>query len=416
MVESLTKLIKALHSRIALAIICALSVCPQSTRAGDVEVGGHTKARVVAQSYPADSVFNDLVGSTSADYQGDLRLNVEAKHSHWTLDVNYQLIGLNSDLLRVPNDDRRLFNLTATIDESRTAALLHRLDRFWVGYTGEKTVVRFGRQALSWGNGMFYAPMDLVNPFDPRAIDTEYKAGDDMLYLQYLRDTGADVQAAHVIRRSVSSGDVESDAATSAVKYHGFSGEKEFDVLMARHYGDTVLGLGFGRSVGGAQWGSDVVVTVANSDTVLQLSTNLSYSWVAAGKNMSGVVEYHFSGFGQSSGQYGPADLASNPELLLRLNRGDNFIAGRHYIAGSVLIEMTPLWSISPTLLGNITDPSGLFQLVTNYSLSNNITLLGSLSVPIGSNGSEFGGLASLTPGRYFSTDAGLFAQFAWYF
>ena len=60
--------------------------------------------------------------------------------------------------------------------------------------------LRFGRQALSWGNGLFYAPMDLVNPFDPAAIDTEYKAGDDMLYLQYLQDSGNDLQAAVVVR------------------------------------------------------------------------------------------------------------------------------------------------------------------------------------------------------------------------
>jgi len=407
----LTTLIKALHSSIALAIFVF-----QPTLASEVEVGGHAKAHVLAQSYPADSVFNDLVGATSADYQGDLRLNLEAKRNNWTLDVGYQLIGLSSDLLRVPNDDRRLLNLTATIDESGSTVLLHRLDRLWVGYTGERTVVRFGRQALSWGNSLFYAPMDLVNPFDPSAVDTEYKAGDDMLYLQYLRDTGDDVQAAHVIRRGLLSGDVDADAATTAVKYHGFAGEKEFDVLIARHYGDTVFGLGFGRSVGGAQWGSDVVVTATDSDTVVQLSTNLSYSWVAAGRNMSGAVEYHFNGFGQSSGRYGPGDLASNPELLLRLNRGEIFTAGRHYIAGSVLIEMTPLWSVSPTLLGNLTDPSGLLQLVTNYSLSDNMTLLGSLNVPFGSNGSEFGGPASLAPGRYFSQDAGLFAQFAWYF
>ena len=36
------------------------------------------------------------------------------------------------------------------------------------------------------------APMDLMNPFDPATIDTEYKAGDDMLYFQYLQDGGND--------------------------------------------------------------------------------------------------------------------------------------------------------------------------------------------------------------------------------
>jgi hypothetical protein len=309
-------------------------------------------------------------------------------------------------------------NLTSVIDSGSNSALVHRLDRLWVGYSSEKTVVRFGRQALSWGNGLFYAPMDLVNPFDPAAVDTEYKAGDDMLYLQYLQDSGTDLQGAYVIRRDLQSGDVEDDVATIAMKYHGFRGEGEFDILVARHYGDDVFGIGASHALGGAHWGGDLVITNTDIDTYVQLSTNLSYSWNWAGKNMSGAVEYHFNGFGQHSSEYDLASLVANPDLLQRLNRGESFTIGRHYLAGSVMIEMTPLWSLTPTLLMNVGDPSGLLQFVTNYSLSDNMTLLGSLNLPLGSNGSEFGGIEPIivNPRRYLSTDIGVFAQFAWYF
>jgi hypothetical protein len=383
---------------------------------GNTEYGGHTKLRVVGQTYPSDSLFRDLYGSRSIDTQGDLRLNLEHRQSGWTFNTNYQLAALNGETFSLPDDSRRLMDLTSVIDQGSESALVHRLDRLWVGYSSEKTVVRFGRQALSWGNGMFYAPMDLVNPFNPAAVDTEYKAGDDMLYLQYLRDSGADVQGAYVIRRDYLSGDVDSDAATIATKYHGFRGEGEFDVLVARHYADNVLGLGASHAIGGANWSGDLVVTDTDLDTVVQLSTNLSYSWNWADKNMSGVVEYHFNGFGQHSGSYDPVSLLRNPDLLLRLSRGESFTLGRHYLAGSVMIEMTPLWSLSPTLLMNTSDPSGLFQLITNYSLSDNMTLLGSLNFPLGNNGSEFGGIESGIPGRYLSTDAGVFVQWAWYF
>jgi hypothetical protein len=108
--------------------------------------------------------------------------------------------------------------------------------------------------------------------------------------------------------------------------------------------------------------------------------------------------------------------MAGNPDLVTRLVRGELFTAGRHYLAANVMIEMTPLWTVTPTLLVNAGDPSGLFQFVTNYSLSDNMTLLGSLNVPIGPNGSEFGGIETAVPGRYLSTDAGVFAQIAWYF
>ena len=190
----------------------------------------------------------------------------------------------------------------------------------------------------------------------------------------------------------------------------------EFDLLVAHSYGDTVIGLGAGHPVGGAVWSADLVVTDAESDTRVQFVTNLMYSWVLGGKNMSGAVEYFYNGFGQGSGRYDPASMAGNPDLAARLSRGELFTAGRHYLAANVMIEMTPLWMLTPTLLVNATDPSALLQLVTNYSLSDNMTFLASINLPIGPDGSEIGGIETAIPNRYLSTDVGLFAQVAWYF
>lgn len=395
------------------------------------EFGGHTKFAVTSQAYPDQSLFRDLVGSNALDLDGDLRLNVKADAGGWSFVADYQLLALNGDSVELgrvipggtdiffpglPSDERRLFNLTDRIEDDGKTAILHRLDRFSIGYTSEKAVVRFGRQALSWGNGLFYAPMDLVNPFDPAAVDTEYKAGDDMLYLQYLRDNGHDVQGAYVVRRDRQTGDVQSDQATAAIKYHGFLGEAEYDVLLAEHYGDTVFGIGVGKSIGGAVWRGDVVATRDGDDATVQLVTNLTYSWNWFDRNMSGAIEYFYNGFGQRSASYDPLSIAGNPALVERLTRGELFSIGRHYVAGSVMIEMTPLWGLTPTVLANVSDPSGLFQLVSNYSLSDNMTLLGSINVPLGPKGTEFGGIAAGQPDRYLSGGAGLFAQIAWYF
>ena len=402
------------RSSLLLLLLPALA-CAELT----ADFDGHTKFRAVGQTYPDNSLFKEVVGSESLDMAGLLRLNLKLRSGGWTFDSDYQLLALQGDGLKLtgpPNDDRRLFNLTDVINESSDSAILHRLDRLWLGYTSEKTVVRVGRQALSWGHGLAYAPMDLVNPFDPTSIDTEYKPGDDMLYFQYLQDNGNDVQAAYVVRRNLQTGDVDADEATAALKYHGIAGEGEYDLLIARSYGDAVLGLGAGRSLGGAVWNADLVLTDTDRDTYLQLVTNLLYSWIWADKNMSGSIEYYFNGFGQKDGQYDPLSLAQNPDLLLRLSRGELFTLGRHYLSGNVMIEMTPLWSITPTVLVNIADPSALLQVITSYSLSDNMTLLGSINVPMGPNGSEFGGIESGLPDRYLSRGAGLFAQFAWYF
>jgi hypothetical protein len=80
------------------------------------------------------------------------------------------------------------------------------------------------------------------------------------------------------------------------------------------------------------------------------------------------------------------------------------------------MIEVTPLWVLTPTLLANVSDPSALFQLVSSYSVSDDMTFLASINVPLGPKGSEFGGIDSGLPDRYLSGGAGLFAQIAWYF
>ena len=399
---------------LALLFLVAAAAAQESK----FEYGGHTKFRLVGQSFPSDSLYRDLAGSERLELAGDLRLNLEWDRGAWSFDANYQLTAQHSDyrIVGLPSDDRRLFDLTDIIHEGSDTAVLHRLDRLWVGYTSEKTVLRFGRQALSWGNGLIFTPMDLVNPFDPTAIDTEYKPGDDMLYGQYLRDNGDDVQMAIVLRRDVLSGDLESGEATAAVKYHGFAGEAEYDLLIADVHGDATLGIGGSRSIGGAVWRGDVVVTDTDNDTYLQLVTNLTYSWVAFDRNMSGTVEYFFNGFGQDDERYEPVSLADNPDLVSRVARGELYNLGRHYLGGSILIEVSPLWTLTPTLFTNLSDPSALFQLVTSYSLSDNMTLLGSLNLPLGSSGSEFGGAESGVPGRYLSSDGGIFAQLAWYF
>jgi len=413
----------------ALLLLCLSAVALAEN--GSYELGGHTKARLLGQTFPGDSLFRDFAGSNAFDTEADLRLNFTASRSGWSLHADYQLFGLYGDSVelatelgiigvrsseRFPDDQRRLFDLTHVLHEGSKSAFAHRLDRFWVGHSSEKTVLRFGRQALSWGNGLFYSPMDLVNPFDPAAIDTEFKTGDDMLYLQYLLDSGDDVQVAAVFRRDPLSGDVESEQATYALKYHGFLGEAEYDLLVADSYGDTVIGLGGARSIGGAVVRGDVVITDSSDDTTFQAVANVSYSWTWSGHNVSGTVEYYFNGFGQSDGQYDPLSLSGNPELLVRLARSELFTLGRNYLAGSLMIEISPLWTLTPTLLSNVDDPSALLQIVTQYSLSDNMTLLGSLNVPLGPSGSEFGGIESGVPDRYLSTSAGVFAQLAWYF
>ena len=417
----------------AFAILCCLC-CLASAQAGadgiDWAFNGHAKYRVDLVSYSDDSVFREALGSSSFDNGLETRLRFSGRSGGWDLQADYQLFGLYGDTLelseslpgalfplgQIINDDRRWFDLTWTIADSSKGALVHRLDRLSIGHTTDNTVWRFGRQAISWGNGLVFNPMDIFNPFDPAAVDKEYKSGDDMLYGQYLFANGSDLQGVGVVRRDPVTGEVEQDQSSFAFKYHGFIGMNEFDLLAAEHYDDRVLGAGGSMDLSGAVLRGDVTWTETDTQDVFSAVASLSYSWIWGEKNVSGLLEYYYNGFGQSGGDYAPESLALNPDLLRRVERGEVFTLARHYLAASATIEMSPLFMLIPNVFFNIEDPSALFQLVAQYDWKQNLQVLGAVNLPIGASGTEYGGIETPVEGLYFSTGPSLFAQLAFYF
>ena len=79
-------------------------------------------------------------------------------------------------------------------------------------------------------------------------------------------------------------------------------------------------------------------------------------------------------------------------------------------------MEATPLLNLTPNLFINLVDPSALAQLTLSYDWKQDIQLLAALNIPIGPNGSEYGGIDAVESGMYLSTGLSLFTQLAWYF
>ncbi|MDH5355472.1 MAG: hypothetical protein OEY09_13585, partial [Gammaproteobacteria bacterium] len=102
---------------------------------------------------------------------------------------------------------------------------------------------------------------------------------------------------------------------------------------------------------------------------------------------------------------YSLTDLTQNPALLSRIQRGELFSPGRHYLAAAVTVELTPLWFFTPTLFTNLDDDSSFLQLISQHDLQQDLQLLLAITIPHGSSGAE-----------YDSAEESLLAQLAWYF
>ena len=415
-----------IYVTITLIALIAISIPVTAT---NFDYKGNIKYRSLLTSYPADSLFQDYIDDPAWDNNANLRLNLSARKNAWALQADYELVTIHGDSVSfaqqnpglgftprlVPDDDHRLMDLTHIISQDANSVTAHHLDRLHLDYSTDQLFFRIGRQAVSWGNGLIYNPMDFFNPFDPAAVDKEYKTGDDMLYAQYLFDSSNDLQAVWVGRRD-DNGDVSSTVSSSAVKYHLFVEDYEFDLLVAEHFDSPTLGLGGVANVGGSIWRSDIVVTDTDSDTYLSALINFSYSWVALDKNVSAAVELYRNGFGIDDGDYSPTALANNPQLVQRLQRGELYTVGKHYLAATATIELSPLWLFTPNIFANLDDHSVMLQLLSQHDVQQDLQLLLALNLPFGSDGSEFGGIDSGVPGRPLSVDASAFMQLGWYF
>ena len=297
-------------------------------------------------------------------------------------------------LLGAPaGDARRLFDLTA-VDEGSQFRATERIDRMVLSWHPEWGSVRIGRQALTWGDGLLFNPMDLFNPFSPSDVERDYKLGDDMVSVQMADVAGGELQLLGVPRRDLATGDVAWDRSSLAAKLHrnvpGTGGRLSGDLLVARHYGETVVGAGASGGIGGGIWRANAVWTaLAGGGGFVTAVANVDRSWVLAGRNAYGWIELYYDGLGEADA----VRALDDPALVERLARGELFTLGRRYADASGNLELTPLVNLWVTALHNLDDGSGLLQPRLVWNATQDLEITVGADLAYGGRGSELGGL-----------------------
>jgi len=421
-------------SRCARRLLPALllAIVTTESQADGWEYGGHLKYQYTDTEYQDTNVAAILGENPAHDHSFDGRLKAEWRGRGFDFIAHYEVLALAGDSVEtrqtlnaaglqrsgmtsgLPDDRQRLFDLTDEFIDNNRATAVQRLDRLSVGYASGSATLRFGRQAVSWGNGLAFQVLDFVNPFSPIAIDKDYKTGEDMLYGQWQWVGQGDAQLILLPRRDPLTHDLDHEQASNAVKLHARAGLFDVDVLAARNYDQTLLGFGVVRSIGGAVWRLDALHTVApEQEGVWSLVTNLDYSWVLLGKNMYGFVEYYRNGFGSASES---GYLAADPELIARLVRGEVFTVGRDYAALGVQVELGPLVNVFANLIQNLNDASRYLQLRGTYDWRQDTQFMAGFNLPDGETGSEYGGIPAPLPGATLAPGRSVYLRAAYYF
>ena len=417
--------LKSLEAALSLALIAAPLAAGPAIADGLKDFHGRFELTDRGAFSRNDSLAESLGERFRNDFMGNLRLTWEPKWDNWDFSVHYvvngdygggvELARRQAPFFAAP-PPATLFDLTGTIADDGQVLATQTIDRLALGYTTDKYVVRVGRQALTWGAGKMFHPMDLVDPFAPDATDTEYKPGVDMAYFQWLFDDGSDLQFIAVPRANTYNVAPTWDASTFAVHYHRSIGELGLTGIVARDRGDWTAGIGLSGPLGGAVWNAEIVPTFeAGGATRISALANISSAVTLFKRNATVFAEYFHNGFGVSGS--GRAYDTLPTDLTARLARGQVFNVSQDYLAGGMTLEWTPLLTLSPSVIVNLNDGSVYGVGEADWSLNDNTDFIVGAQVPVGAKGTEYGGLpltGSSAP--YTAAPTTVYAQLRRYF
>ncbi|MBW1999611.1 MAG: hypothetical protein JRJ29_16825 [Deltaproteobacteria bacterium] len=402
------------------------------------EWGGHLKFTGAA-SWPDEESIYGIVGTgTYYDGSAEARLTGSMFLGDWGYMVaHYEAIVSGGDTRskvtelekmfpgfsnlglvgwRRVEDDTRFMDLTKVAKEHDDYIMYHRLDRLFLTLLPAWGLVRIGRQAVTWGNGLIFNPLDVFNPFAPTDTVRDYKIGEDMVLVQISASELGEVELLVVPRRDPLAGELDGDESSLAGKGHFARGTLEFDIMAGKNYKDAVIGVGGSGYLREAVWRMDVIWTRLDNDHrkdfFWSIVANMDYSWLWWEKNVYGLVELYYNGLGQDD----YSEAVKDPNISERIRRGELFALGRIYLSGHLRVELHPLFNFYFTTINNVTDPSGIVQPYGTWDIKNDVQLTIGGTLFYGGHGTEYGGFELDGSGMIIEPSPNVYARFTYFF
>ncbi len=344
---------------------------------------GQIKLSFSGTNYKKDSINGEYKKSTWFD--SDLNLRIISRtffNDNLSFECHYVMGAFKGDTIKAQNyflkkyphlltspifqknidDNTQVFDLSSEIKKGNNYFVFQRLDRLNLSMEGNGGRIIIGRQAVTWGNGFIFNPMDILNPFLPGDIDRDYKRGDDMISIEAFLKNGDDLQFIYVPRRDSRDGKFKFSKSSLGAKYHFGIDDAEFDLFLAEHYQSTLTGIGCIVNIGDTVVRSDIIYGFAHDkkeNDSLSAILNIDYSWVWFEKNFYGFIEYYHS--------------------------------RKNYLSSGMKMEITPLINLNLTSILNLNDSSCLIQPCMTWNITQNHELTLGGNIAIGGKDDEYG-------------------------
>jgi hypothetical protein len=388
---------------------------------GELSLGGYVKNFSIVDVLP--EYQRTLLGwpdAPAGTVSNRLRLNALYEASGpWSVHVSYEVLPRFQDprllqgpdllfqleplIYRVDDLDLRLYPRPG--EEVADFAIFQNLDRLYLSLRAPAFDLFLGRQAVAWGAARVINPTDVIAPFLYTELDTEDRIGVDAVRVRVPVGALSEVDAGWIVGR-----DFKPENSAFFLRSRFYAAQADISLVGTAFRKHLMLGFDLARGIGGAGFWFEAAyawMLVFDGDPTtsgpdyLRLSTGLDYNFPG---DLYGFVEYHFNGAGSND----PAAYFSSLGTL-PYRDASVFLLGQHYIVPGAVYQISPLWSLTASVMLNIPDPSLLFSPIVEYNIAEDIYLQGGAYLAAGKPATlELG----LPPALEFNSEYGSYSDF----
>lgn len=351
--------------RPSAALLLILLVLPCTAMAGP-GVGGVMRGLWLRQAdsrtLPAATLANGSVRlQLETDLGADIRFEAAAQHNRLYLSV--------PALLPAASRTNRRLRLEKNHDDTGVNRATTEVDRLLLRWQGRANRLILGRQAIGFGRVLLFSPLDVIAPFAPDAVDTDYRPGVDALLVSHYLDRGGEIGLYAVW------GD-EPRHNSRLVSFDGRLGPVDLLVLAGSLRDRPMAGIGLAGDLGGLGWhlettgyrGTRIGQPAGDLDKhIVMGALELMYRF---GGDLTLMAEWLHNGAGRR-------DPAEAP----RVRTSAFFSEGMTFFTGRDELLLAPSWQVHPlveaSLLAfvNLDDHSWQLRPLAAVSLADNVEL-----------------------------------------
>lgn len=292
--------------------------------------------------------------------------------------------------------------------EASTFVWEHEIDRLFFSFTLPGADITIGRQAVGWGVGRLWSPLDVFAPLTATDLDREERRGIDAVKVTFPFSSTAFLEVVLAAGRGPNDdGDDEIAWSASSIAWMLRWNRWGIDwMLMAGKVGtDEVVGGAVAGQIRGIGVRGEVTGTTDEQDDVnMRATLGLEFG---TSFNLIGILEYHYNGFGVlHTRDY----LTRAQELSSRLSRGQVAGLAQHYLGATLAYQPISDLSLSLVYIQNLQDGSLMLGPAIEYIVSDEVRISFAGFVPIGKD-AEWRGTSLLDTELMLHSEYGVSSQ-----